>query len=204
MKELLEKRNKLVHKPEKLNKEDLELISEEIFQGDILHELTTYLKVKKDDLVSKIKNLLNVWLDVKQNFSQKVYYFSDDFRSDLYKNAQNYKDVKFITSKISGVDQKSVQSISSNVMKYSDNTIAMFYNEDNKGIYVTGMVSADAVEKTNINMGKYVKQLTGAYQGRGGGTNVYGSGFVPKNYATTDQLMKDTQKHFFGEENEEV
>ena len=203
IKELLEKRNKLVHKAEKSNNEDLELNSEEIFEGNILNELTNYLNVKKDDLVSKIKKILSEWFSAKQNLSQKVYYFSDEYRSDLNNKAYNYQGVKIITSRISGVDQKSVQAISSNVMKHSDNMIAMFYNEDDKGTYVTGMISADAAERTNINMGSIVKELTGAHQGRGGGNIDYGSGFVAKTYATPDKLMEYTQKYIFREKSDE-
>ncbi|MFX1258875.1 MAG: alanine--tRNA ligase [Promethearchaeota archaeon] len=197
IKELLEKRNKLVHKPEKSNNDDLKLISEEEFEGDILNELSNFFNVKKDDLISKIKKTLEEWSYARRNVSQKEYYFSPRFLNKLKRNAYKYEGAEVITSEISGVDQKSVQAISSNIMKHSDNTITMFYNEDDKGTYITGMVSSDVAEREIINMGEIVKKLTGAYHGAGGGSNDYGSGFVAKTYASSDDLMNYTRKHFF-------
>jgi alanyl-tRNA synthetase len=203
IKELLEKRNKLMHKAEKSTNEDLELTSDEIFDGAILEELSTYLKVKKEGLVSKIKKLYWEWLEAKEELSQKIYYFSNEFRSKLDNNAQDYQGVKFTVAKIEGITQKSVQTVSGHYIDNSQNTMAMFYNEDERGTYVTGMVSADASERTDFNMGNFVSELTTAYSGSGGGNKNYGSGFVPKENANPDQLIKTTYKRLFEEDEED-
>ncbi|MFW9826346.1 MAG: alanine--tRNA ligase [Candidatus Thorarchaeota archaeon] len=198
--ELLEKRNRLVHKVKNSKDEDLVLKSEEVFDEFILEELSNYLNIKKDKIVFKIRKLLNEWLVAKEAINKNKYYYSDEYKKSLDKNAQYYHGIRYITSKIEDADRKLVQNISSNLIGNSHNTMGFFYNEDENGTYITGMVSNDVSQRTDFHMGNFIKELSAAYSGRGGGNKDYGSGFVAKENATSDQLINSTHKKLIQED----
>ncbi len=177
----------------KYNKEDLELTSKEDFEGDILTELSRLLNVRKEKVSSKIKKFYSEWNETKIKLNRVKKYLSTDYIESLIKNAKSFGNSKLVTATFNNLDQKEVQNISSNILKYSDNVITLFFNENDKGTAITGMIDTIAAKNSDFHMGNFIKEETSFLKGKGGGKYDYGQGFIEKKFANTDTVVK----HFF-------
>ena len=184
----------------KYNKEDLELISNDEFEGDILTELSRLLNVRKEKVPSKIKKFYSEWNEAKIKLNRIKKYLSRDYIESLIKNAKSFGNSKLITATFNNLDQKDVQNISSNVFKYSDNVITLFFNENDKGTAITGMIDPKAAKSSDFHMGNFIKKETSLLKGKGGGKYDYGQGFIEKKYANTDTVVKHFYKKLFKKE----
>ncbi|MFW9818274.1 MAG: alanine--tRNA ligase, partial [Candidatus Thorarchaeota archaeon] len=78
VKELFEKWKNLnkAFKTGKVDKGDLQLISEETFEGDVLSEISQLLSIKKDQLPNKIQKLYSEWKQSKEKLTRVKNYLS--------------------------------------------------------------------------------------------------------------------------------
>jgi len=82
-------------------------------------------------------------------------------------------------------------------MKYSDNVITLFFNENDKGTAVIGMIDSTAAKHTNFNMGDFIQGETNYFKGKGGGRKDYGQGFINKKNAETSSIKDHFYKKLF-------
>ncbi|MFX0033044.1 MAG: alanine--tRNA ligase-related protein, partial [Candidatus Hermodarchaeota archaeon] len=195
--------NELINKWKKLNKaiqsgkyhkDDMKLASREIFKGDILTELSQLLNVKKEKVPLKIKKFYNEWDEARNKLTKIKDYLSEDYRNKLLEKAQPFGRSEIIIETFSDFSQKDIQNISSNILKFNDNVITLFFNETDKGTSVTGMVGSKAAENSNFNMGEFIKEEVSIFKGKGGGKYDYGQGFIDKKYGATDKLVQHLSK----------
>ncbi len=196
VKELLEKWknvNKAL-KSGKVKQEDLELNSSETYEGDLLSEISQILNVKKDQIPSKVRKLLGEWEDNKSKLNQ----ISPEYINQLIKNAKSYKTYKVVIGSFRDLDNKDIQSVSSNVLKRDDDYITIFFNEKTKAISVIGMLGARAIEEGVFNMGKFIRETVEHFGGRGGGKIDFGSGSAAN--ISMDAIKNYVNKKLFEEQ----
>ena len=202
VKELVEKWknvNKAL-KTGKIDESDLQLTSTETFEGDVLSEISQFLSTNKEDVQNKIQKFSSEWIEAIEKLTKVKNYLSKDYADNLVKNSRVFRNSKLITATFSNLDQKDIQNVSSNIMKYSDNVITLFFNEMDEGTAVTGMVDSTATKLTNFNMGDFIKEETTYFMGKGGGKNDYGQGFIDKKNGETSSVKKHFLKKLFEEE----
>jgi len=200
IKELLEKRNKLIHKAAKATEEDLELKSVEIFEGDILNELSRFLKIRKEEIPKKVKNLYKQWNDAKETISQIQQLHSEGNINKMIDEARPYKGTNIVYQTFNNLGEKDIQNLSKSVLKHSDNIITLILNKNEGGIAITGMVSATAAKMIDFDMGSFVTNLTKEFKSKGGGKPNYGQGFVPNAKASINAIENSISKRLFFEE----
>ena len=196
VKELLEKWknvNKAL-KSGKFKEDDLELTSKEIYEGDSISEISQILNVKKDQIPSKVQKLLDEWEDNKTKLNQT----SPENINQLAKNAKSYKNYRIVSGSFQYLSNKDIQSISSNILKMDDDYITIFYNQNDKGTTVTGMLGPKAAKDGEFNMGKFIHEIVVHFGGRGGGKIDYGSGSAAN--VSMDEIKKYVNKRLFKEE----
>ena len=98
------------------------------------------------------------------------------------------------------ISNKDVQSISSNVLKMDDDYNTLFFNENDKGTTVTGMMGPNLANYGEFNMGDFVTRTVNHFNGSGGGRKDYGSGFVAGAVASKDDIEKYVRKRLYEEE----
>ncbi|MFX1498319.1 MAG: alanine--tRNA ligase [Promethearchaeota archaeon] len=191
--------NELIGKWKKLNKalqtgiyskDDMQLSSYDKFKGDILSELSRILNVKKEKVPSKIKKFYDEWAEARKKLEQVKRYLSDDYREKLLEKAISFGRSKIIIEKFKNLNQKDIQNISSNVLKFNNNLITLLFNEDNKGITITGMIGSKALENSSLNMGEFIKNEIRIFEGKGGGKSDYGQGFIDRKYGNIDNVVE--------------
>ncbi|KKM77998.1 hypothetical protein LCGC14_1364410 [marine sediment metagenome] len=173
---------------------DLHLSSTETFEGDILSEISQILSTKKDEIPNKVQKYFSEWRDSIEKLKKLKKYLSKDYINELLKNSEVFGKSKIIIATFSNLGQKNIQNISSNIMSYSDNVITLFFNENDKGTAVTGMVDSSAAKFTNFHMGDFIQTETHYFKGKGGGRKDYGQGFIHKKNAETSSIKNHFHK----------
>jgi alanyl-tRNA synthetase len=198
VKELLEKWknvNKAL-KSGKVNREDLELNSTEIFEGDYISEISKILNIKKEKISNKVQKLMDEWNDIKSKLDQtnpeRIQKFID--------NAESYHNRKIIFGSFYDLGNKDIQNISSNVVKMDDDYNTIFFNENDSGTLVTGMLGPNEVKYGKLNMGDLITGTVNELGGSGGGRREYGSGFVANKIASRDKIEERIRKKLFEDE----
>jgi len=198
VKELLEKWksvNKAL-KSGKVKEKDLELTSIEAFERDPISEISQILNVKKEQIPSKVQKLLDEWVANKTN----LYQTSPENIEQLVKNAKPYKNYRIVSGSFQFLGNKDVQSVSSNVLKMDDDFITIFYNENEKGTTIIGMLGPKAAEDGEFHMGNVISEAVKQFGGKGGGKQDYGQGFVADSMASKDEIEIYINKKLFKEE----
>ncbi len=184
----------------KFNENIMNLSSNELFEGDVLSELSQILNIKKEDIPSKIQKLFDEWEKGKDRMIKLTTLLNDDNRKEFIQSARPYKNTKIVYEEFNNFEQKDIQNFSSNIFKLSDDLITIFLNSTEKGTYVTGMVGATAAEKTDFNMGNFVKKVAHQYGAKAGGKPDFGQGFIAGTSASTHDISSNIRKRLFQEE----
>jgi alanyl-tRNA synthetase len=162
----------------KVNKDDLLLNSSEIFEGDVLSEISQFLGIKKEDVPNKIQKFYSEWIDGVKKIDQMKNILSEDFIGDLINRSQDYETFKLILEYFEDLSEKDLKNFSIRVMKHSDNLINIFINKTNEGIMVLGMEGDKSLDISKLHIGNLVKECVENFGGRGGGRKDYGQGFI--------------------------
>jgi alanyl-tRNA synthetase len=200
VKELIEKWKNLnkVLKSGNLDEKDLQLTSIEKFEGDVLSELSQILATKKDDISSKVNKYLNEWEDNKKKLDRNKInqYLSRSFAESLNREARQKNPFTLIYYTFNDIGQSDLNSISSNVQKYVDNSINWFFDETRRGTYVSGMMSPKIAENSDISLNKFVREELRDYEFRGGGKDTYVSGYISSDQGDTDSIAHKFEASF--------
>ncbi|MFX1301721.1 MAG: alanine--tRNA ligase [Promethearchaeota archaeon] len=171
----------------KINKSDLQLTSSELFEGDVLSEISQLLNIKKDDVPSKIQKFYDEWTDGIKKIKQMKTLLNEDYVKDLVYNAQKFQKYKLIIESFDSLSQNDLKNFSVRVMKHSEDLISIFLNKTEEGIMVLGMMGTKPAKESEINIGNLVKECIENFGGKGGGKKDYGQGFInDKNLSVDD------------------
>ncbi len=162
----------------KINKSDLQLTSSELFEGDVLSEISQILNIKKDDVPSKIQKFYDEWTDGIKKIKQMKTLLNEDYVKDLVYNAQKFQKYKLIIESFDSLSQNDLKNFSVRVMKHSEDLISIFLNKTEEGIMVLGMMGTKPTKESEINIGNLVKECVENFGGKGGGKKDYGQGFI--------------------------
>ncbi|MFX1308439.1 MAG: alanine--tRNA ligase [Promethearchaeota archaeon] len=162
----------------KVDERDLQLISSEIFEGDVLSEISQFLNIKKDDVPSKIQKFYDEWAQGIKKIRQMKTILSDEYIKELVNNARKYQNYKIIIETFDGLSLNDLKNFSIRVMKYSEDLIAIFLNKIEEGMMLLGMMGTEPTKKSEFSIGKFVKESVEKFSGKGGGKKDYGQGFI--------------------------
>ncbi|KKM97947.1 hypothetical protein LCGC14_1162900, partial [marine sediment metagenome] len=178
VKELVEKWKKVnkTLKTGKVDNNDLHLISSEVFEGDLLFEISRLLNIKKDEVSSKIQKFYTEWTKGVSKINQLESLLNDDFINELLKKSKNYGDFKLVLKTFDGLSQSDLKNFSIRIMKLFEDTITIFLNNTNEGIMILAMEGNAPLKESKLNVGNLVKEIVENFSGKGGGKKDYGQG----------------------------
>jgi len=204
IKELLDKWKNInkALKSGNINENDLQLTSSETFEGDVLSEISQFLGTKKDDVSNKIQKLYSEWKEGKQKFSEIRDLFSDEMIEKRIENAQIYRNAKLILEATDGLTQNDIKNLSQNILKKEPNSITFISNQSEKGIMLMGMSGSRLSRESGINIGKIVSAIVKHYNGKGGGKNDFGQGFITKKGITSADVLQHIKDKYFKDKDE--
>ncbi|MFW9989024.1 MAG: alanine--tRNA ligase [Candidatus Odinarchaeota archaeon] len=173
-----------------IDKEDLHLTSTEIFEGDVLSEISQFLSIKKDDIPNSILKFYLEWSEGVKKIKQLKNLLSNEYIEDLIESAQKFEEYKFIIEIFEGLNQDDLKNFSIRVMKTSDNLITIFLNHTENGIMLLGMEGELPLQKSELNIGDFIKECVQKFGGKGGGRKEFGQGFISNKDVTIDEVKK--------------
>jgi alanyl-tRNA synthetase len=162
----------------KINHNDLQLISSEAFEGDVLSEISQFLNIKKDDVPDKVQKFYSEWTEGVKKFKQMKNLLSNEYIDDLIKNRLNYKIFPLILESFEGLSQKDLKNFSVRIMNQNDNVITIFLNKTNDGVMILAMEAEKPNKESDLDVGSLVKECVEEFGGKGGGKKDYGQGFI--------------------------
>ncbi|MFX1457303.1 MAG: alanine--tRNA ligase, partial [Promethearchaeota archaeon] len=160
----------------KVDERDLKLTSSEVFEGDILSEISQFLSTKKDEVPTKVRKLYNEWNKGKTKLSEIKNLFNDDLIEKKIKNSKIYHNIKILFESTIDLTQKDLKNLSQKILKKDPNMITFVANQDKKGITLMGMLGSKVSLDSEINIGKIVSNVVEHFGGKGGGSLDYGQG----------------------------
>lgn len=201
VKELLDKRNKLIHKAEKVKKDDLELKSEEIFEGDILTELSNILRVKREKVPSKIKKLYIEWEQNRGIVNLRRSLLSNENVNELKNKARFFRsDPKYqIIIEDYDLPKKDLQKVSTNLFKSSENMIAAYVSKREKGIEVAVMLGPEPLKQSDYSAYNMVMDCVNNFDvyGKGGGNDSYSTGLIIDKSVDKSKVKKYLEEMYY-------
>ncbi len=180
IKELLDKWknvNKAL-KTGKVDKRDLHLISKEVFEGDVLSEISYILSTKKDDILNKINKLYSEWKEGIKKIKQTKNLLNTEYIDELIANSLNYKSYNLILEFFEDLSRDDLKNFSIRIMKHNENALSIFLNKTKSGIMILAMQGEEPLKKLDLNIGGLVKECVEHFGGKGGGKKDYGQGFI--------------------------
>ena len=161
-----------------IDKNDLHLTSSEIFEGDVLSEISQLLSIKKDDVPSKIQKFYDEWIEGIKKIKQMKNLLNEDYIEELVHNAQKFQKYNLIIESFDGLSQNDLKNFSVRFMKHSEDLITIFLNKTEEGIMVLGMMGTKPAKESEFIIGNFVKECVENFGGKGGGKKDYGQGFI--------------------------
>ena len=180
-----------------VNEIDLHLTSSETFEGDVLSEISQYLSIKKDDVPSKIQKLYDEWVEGKQKLSEITDLFSDVALDMQIKNAQIYQNTKLIFESTKDLNIEDLKNLSQKLLKKEPNSITFISNQSEKGIILMGMSGQKLSLKSDINIGSIVSKTVKHFNGKGGGKNDFGQGFITEKGISSTDVLQHIKNNYF-------
>jgi alanyl-tRNA synthetase len=179
----------------KIKSEYLELTSEEKFEDDILSKLALLLKTKKEDKIpkdkipSRIEKFYSEWNEAKRKIKKLQNIFSSDYIEELIDNAEKINGIKLILKYFTNISQEDLNNLSKNIMKHSEDIIAILMSKVKNGTIILGMMGDYPSNKLQLNMGSFIKNISERFNGKGGGSLDYGQGFMKKLDSEDSELI---------------
>lgn len=201
VKELLKKRNKLTHKVEKAGKDDLDLKTEKIFEGDILSELTQVLHVESEKIPSKVKRLYSEWEYGKKNLKLRKELLSNENVILMNNKARFFKDDHKYRIVIDEYDlpKKDLQKISAKLFKKSGDLMAVYISKREKGIEIAAMLGPEPLKESDYSANKIVMDCVNYFDdyGKGGGNKSYSTGLIIDDSIDKFKVRKYLEDHYY-------
>ncbi|MFX0028561.1 MAG: alanine--tRNA ligase [Candidatus Hermodarchaeota archaeon] len=162
----------------KIDNDDLKLTSIEVFEGDVLSEISQYLRIKKDEAPSRIRKFYDEWVEGINKIKQFENLLNDNYINDLINNAYKHQKYKIIIESFEGLSQNDLKNFSIRLMKHSEDLITIFLNKVEDGIMILGMMSSKPTQESELDIGSLVNDSVEEFGGKGGGRKDYGQGMI--------------------------
>jgi len=198
-KELLEKWKSLQKalKKGKVDEKDLTLSSTETFTGDTLTELSQFLNIKKTEIPSKVKKLLEEWNRAIEKLAEVKHLLDEEYIDTLIENAKPWNGFKVILKSYENLSQNDLKNLNIKIMNKSENVITLLLNRNEKGILLMGMLGERAAKNSELHMGDFVRETASHFGGKGGGKNDFGQGFIGNANLTLPEILDYIEKELF-------
>ncbi|TFG24330.1 MAG: alanine--tRNA ligase [Promethearchaeota archaeon] len=199
VKELFEKSKNLnkALRTGKVDEIDLELISDEVFKGDVLTEISHFLNISKYQIPSKVEKLYIEWNDARGKIEQITKLFSDENIKNLINNVREFNNFKLVIETFENLDQNDLKNFGVKILKDKNDLIIIFLNKTQNGISIMGMLGVRPSEKLEFNMGNFVSKCVSQFGGKGGGRKDFGQGFISRNDLKVDDIINYIKKQLF-------
>ncbi|MBD3212080.1 MAG: alanine--tRNA ligase [Candidatus Lokiarchaeota archaeon] len=161
-----------------VNEEDLHLNSSEIFQGDILTELSEVLNLPKDKILPKVKQFYNEWEEGKDKLDKMQKLLSNDFIKKLLSDAETYKGFKVVVEDFENLSQEDLKNLNQSILRENDTAITILLNKNQNGYIVMGMLGPKASEDLDLHLGNFIRKIISHFDGKGGGSSEFFQGFI--------------------------
>ncbi|MFW9824115.1 MAG: alanine--tRNA ligase, partial [Candidatus Thorarchaeota archaeon] len=158
----------------KIEKKDLKLTSNEMFEGDVLSEISQFLNIKKDDVPGKIQKFYSEWAEGVAKINQMENILSDDYINMLIENSQDYNNFNLIVESFENLTQNDLKNFSVRLMKQNQNLISILLNKTKEGIMVLAMEGNKPDKESSLDIGLLVRECVEKFGGKGGGRKDYG------------------------------
>ncbi|MFX0056681.1 MAG: alanine--tRNA ligase [Candidatus Heimdallarchaeota archaeon] len=162
----------------KVSETDLQLISSETFEGDVLSEISQFLNTKKEEVPNKVQKLYDEWIEGIRKIKQMKNLLNDDYIKNLVNNAQNFENYRLIIEYFEDLSQNDLKNFSIRVMKHSKDLITIFINKSKKGLMILGMEAENPTQNSEFNIGDFIQECVTDFGGKGGGRKDFGQGFI--------------------------
>ena len=169
--------NKALAKGE-VDDDSLTLTSRETFSGDSLTKLSDFLNVKKEQLVSKVKQFYNEWMEGKEKLSKMKRLLSKKFTQSIISESITYNETSVVIREFEKLAQEDLKNINQNIIDDATNIISVLINQTESGYLVMGMIDPKASQQLEIHLGNLIKEGVEHFDGNGGGSPVFGQGFI--------------------------
>lgn len=183
VKELLDKWKEIYKnlKTGRIIQQNLKLYSQETFKGDnseILSELSDLLNLKEYEIPLKVKKLHEEWSEAKSKIEKIQELFSEKNIQTSVKNSLKYEDFRVVIENVSNLGQEDLKNLNQMILKEDKDLITVLLNEIEKGFMIMGMLGETAAKSSELSIGKIIKECVEHFGGKGGGSKIYGQGFI--------------------------
>jgi alanyl-tRNA synthetase len=181
--------NKALAKGE-VDDDSLTLTSRETFSGDSLTKLSDFLNVKKEQLVSKVKQFYNEWMEGKEKLSKMKRLLSKKFAQSIISESITHKDTSVVIREFEKLAQEDLKNINQNIIDEATNIISVLINQTESGYLVMGMIDPIASQQLEIHLGNMIKEGVEHFDGNGGGSPVFGQGFISNKELSAKEIKQ--------------
>ncbi|MHA1913523.1 MAG: alanine--tRNA ligase [Promethearchaeota archaeon] len=195
--ELLEKWRNIVKalKTGNVNESDLILTSSEIFEGDVLSEISQILSIKKEDVPSKIQKFRLEWAEGVTKIEQMKTLLNGEFLKELIGQSKKFGNFKLVIKSFEDLTQEDLKNLSIKILKQDNSIISILLNKTTEGIMILAMEGEKPHKESDLNIGIFVNECVKNFGGRGGGKKDYGQGFISdKDLNVSDVMTYITNK----------
>ncbi len=181
----------------KIDKKSLELTSDQQFSGDILRELSDFLNLKKDQILPKVKQFYEEWTEGKDKLSKMKQLLSERFIQSLLSDARMHNSTSVVIKIFNNLAQEDLKNINQNIIDEASNIVSVLINHTDNGYLIMGMIDPQASKVLDIHLGNVIKQCVEHFNGNGGGSPVFGQGFISDTNLNAEGIKKYLQKIIF-------
>ncbi|MGM0470111.1 MAG: alanine--tRNA ligase [Promethearchaeati archaeon] len=178
----------------KIDEQDLTLNSAETFKGDILTELSDFLNIPKEKLITKVKQFYEEWQQGKEKFDLMKKLLSNEYLKELLSEASKYRDFKLVIEDFENLSQEDLKNLNQNILKEDEYAITILINKTKKGYTVMGMLGSKASKELDIHLGNFIREILIHFGGKGGGSHEFGQGFIGKEDLEPDEIKNHIKK----------
>lgn len=133
----------------------------------LLKNIENSLKTNKNELVSKVNNILERNKELEKEL-EKTYLASLDLSVEqIEKQAEKLKEIKLIYRHIENLDNKILRQAAENLAKKAENLVVVYVGNNNSKLSITVAISKAITDK--FNAGLIAKELSLFLGGSGGG-----------------------------------
>jgi alanyl-tRNA synthetase len=181
----------------KVDKNALKLSSTKDFSGDTLTELSDFLNIKKEQILSKVKQFYSEWVEGKEKLSKMKELLSKEFTQSILSEAVSNNGTSLVVKAFNNLSQEDLKNINQNIIDEANNIISVLINQTDNGYLVMGMIDPKAFETLEVHLGNLIKEGVEHFNGNGGGSPVFGQGFIPNTQLDVDEIKNYLQTLLF-------
>ena len=108
-----------------------------------------------------------------------------------------YQNTKLILESTTNLNLEDLKNLSQKLLKKEPNSIVFISNQSEEGIILMGMSGRSISLKSDINIGNIVSKTVKHFDGKGGGKNDFGQGFITKKGISLVDIIQYIKENYF-------